>query len=534
MATATRRVVRTMPQLFAEIADDQQKKLLVAAYARVSTEKEEQEDSFERQVEHYKQMIFSKLEWQYVDVYADPGISGTRAEKRPNFLRMIEDCRAGKIQKVLVKSISRFARNTVDALNYIRELKDLGISVYFESENIDTMTPGGEVLLTILAAMAEQESRTMSTNIKWAFQKKFEKGEVMINTGTVLGYRKTSEGGYEIAESEAEIVRRIFSEYVSGMSVPQICRRLEAAGYKTKRGSDMWRPNAVLGILKNEKYTGNAILGKTFKPDVLSKRRIKNDGTMSPMYYAENTHPAIIDKSLFELAQEEMRRRKNEKDMTIGGSRYTSKYPFSGMLICGYCGHRFRRHIRTMGSGQKVAAWGCANRIANGRSVCDSWHISEDVLKEIYRTAIIEEVDNIDEAIDAISESCSAEFQVDNHEALSEIEQQIVEIQENVLALHRARQNCGTTDAEYNAQISAYSQRMQELEARRTELQSTSNKYTAIRNWLATFKEAAATGDINDPDNAVVMKAMVEYIVVHRERIEIHLKCGAIIEKNWR
>lgn len=534
MATVTRRVVRTLPQMFIDTTGSQKEKLLVAAYARVSTEKEEQEDSFERQVEHYKHLINSKPEWQYVDVYADPGISGTRAEKRPDFLRMIEDCRAGKIQKVLVKSISRFARNTVDALKYIRELKELGISVYFESENIDTLTPGGEVLLTILAAMAEQESRTMSTNIKWAYQKKFEKGEVIINTGAVLGYRKASDGGYEIVEHEGEIIRRIFHEYISGMSVPQICRKLEAAGYKTKRGSDTWRPNAVLGILKNEKYTGNAILGKTFKPDVLSKRRIKNDGTMAPMYYAENTHPAIIDKSIFELAQDEMRRRKEEKNMAVGGSRYTSKYPFSGLLVCGCCGHRLRRHVRTMGSGKKVAAWGCANRIANGRAVCDSWHISEDILKETYKAAIIEEVGNIDKVIDTINESCSAELHADNYEALSKIEQQIVEIQENVLALHRARQNCGTTDAEYNIQISAYSQQIQELETQRTELQSRSNKYTAIRNWLATFKEATATGDIYDPDNVAVMKAMVEYIVVYRDSMELHLKCGVIIEKDWR
>lgn len=166
--------------------------------------KKNQEDSFERQVEHYKQLIYSKPDWQFVDVYADPGISGTRAEKRPDFLRMIEDCRAGKIKKVLVKSISRFARNTVDALQYIRELKDLGISVYFESENIDTLTPGGEVLLTILAAMAEQESRTISSNIKWAWQRKFQKGDIILNTGLMLGYRKIGKDdeGHDVYEDQ--------------------------------------------------------------------------------------------------------------------------------------------------------------------------------------------------------------------------------------------------------------------------------------------------------------------------------------------
>ena len=528
MAQTARRVVRAMPQIAVVRLDDtpQQKKKKVAAYARVSTDKEEQEDSFERQVEHYTHLIESNPEWTMVEVYKDPGITGTKAEKRPDFLRMIDDCRAGRINKILVKSVSRFARNTVDALNYIRELRDMNVSVQFESENIDTLTPGGEVLLTILAAMAEQESRTMSNNIKWAYQKKFEKGEVTINTGTVLGYRKAVSGGYEIVEEEAEIVRRIFREYVSGMSVPQIARRLEADGFKTKRGSEAWRPNAVLGILKNEKYSGNAILGKTYKPDVLSKRRIRNDGTIAPMYYAENTHPAIISKELFNLAQYEIQRRKDEKDIAVGGSRYTSKYPFSGLLVCGCCGHRLRRHVRTMGSGKKVAAWGCANRITNGRAVCESRHVSEDVLKEAYRAAINDAVGNMDAIIKTVKDSCQMVLVSDNHEALAEVERQIIKLQEEVLDFHRARQGYAVTEAEYKAQIEAYTDQMQQLEARRSELQSTSNKYTAVQHWLDTFKETAATGDIYDPDNAAVMKSMVEYIVVHRDRMQIHLQCG--------
>ena len=535
MAQTARRVVRAMPQIAVVRLDDtpQQKKKKVAAYARVSTDKKEQEDSFERQVEHYTHLIESNPEWTMVEVYKDPGITGTKAEKRPDFLRMIDDCRAGRINKILVKSVSRFARNTVDALNYIRELRDMNVSVQFESENIDTLTPGGEVLLTILAAMAEQESRTMSNNIKWAYQKKFEKGEVTINTGTVLGYRKAVSGGYEIVEEEAKIVRRIFREYVSGMSVPQIARRLEADGFKTKRGSEAWRPNAVLGILKNEKYSGNAILGKTYKPDVLSKRRIRNDGTIAPMYYAENTHPAIISNELFNLAQYEIQRRKDEKDIAVGGSRYTSKYPFSGLLVCGCCGHRLRRHVRTMGSGKKVAAWGCANQITNGRAVCESRHVSEDVLKETYRAAINDAVGNMDAIIETVKDSCQMVLVSDNHEALAEVERQIIKLQEEVLDFHRARQGYAVTEAEYKAQIEAYTDQMQQLEARRSELQSTSNKYTAVQHWLDTFKETSATGDIYDPDNASIMKAMAEYIVVHRDRMEIHLKCEVTIHKEY-
>ena len=231
-------------------------------------------------------------------------------------MRMIEDCRAGKINKILVKSISRFARNTVDALNYIRELKDLGISIYFENENIDTLTPGGEVLITILAAMAEQESRTMSTNIKWTYQKKFKNGEIILNTGLMLGYIKTGkkddEGReiYEINEEEAAIVRRIYREYLAGITITRICRGLEEDGIPTKLGKKRWQHSVVSSILTNEKYTGDAILGKTYKRDVLSKRREKNTGapSMPPMYYAEGTHPAIIDKDMFEMVKAEMQR----------------------------------------------------------------------------------------------------------------------------------------------------------------------------------------------------------------------------------
>lgn len=189
-------------------------------------------------------------------MYPDPGITGTKAEKRPEFMKMIEDCRAGKIEKIMVKSVSRFARNTVDALNYIRELRDMNVSVQFESENIDTLTPGGEVLLTILAAMAEQESRTMSNNIKWAYQKKFEKGEVTINTGLMLGYRKAGkdEDGravYAIVEEEAEIIRRIYREYLNGSTITQIMHSLEADGVKTKRGAVKWHHNAITSISVN-------------------------------------------------------------------------------------------------------------------------------------------------------------------------------------------------------------------------------------------------------------------------------------------
>lgn len=480
----------------------------------------------------------TKPEWKFGGIYADPGITGTRAEKRPDFMRMIDDCRAGKINKVLVKSISRFARNTVDALKYIRELKELGISVYFENENIDTLTPGGEVLLTILAAMAEQESRTMSTNIKWTYQKKFKNGEIILNTGLMLGYikvgKKDAEGReiYTINEEEAAIVRRIYREFLAGITVTRICRGLEADGIPTKLGKKKWQPSVIRSILLNEKYTGDAVLGKTFKPDVLSEKRQKNTG-QAPMYYAEGSHPAIIDKEMFEMVKVEMQRRKEEKELTVGSSRYSSKYPFSGLLVCGECGHKLRRHVRRVGSGKMVPAWGCCNRISNGRAACDSHHVNEDTLQRTYLAAISDMIEDAEDIMEAVRESAGLVMQPENADAMNRIEQEIIEVQEAVLALHKAKQSCSISATDYATQIQAYSQRMQELEAQQEEQKSVATRYAEVKAWLDTFEQHIKDGSIMDADDSTILKQLVEQIIVGTSGIEIQFKCGVSIEKDY-
>ncbi len=534
-----RRVVQTLPRMFIEAADDQPKKLQVAAYARVSTDKEEQEDSFERQVEHYTQMINARSEWGFAGIYADPGISGTRAEKRPDFLRMIEDCRAGKIQKILVKSISRFARNTVDALNYIRELKELGISVYFESENIDTLTPGGEVLLAILAAIAEQESRTISSNIKWAYQRKFQKGDIVLNTGLMLGYRKTGQKDkdghnvYEIVEEEAEIVRRIYREFIAGYSITQIAKRLKADGIKTKLGKATWCHSTLESILTNEKYTGNALLGKTYKPDVLSKNRRKNDGKKAPIYYVEDTHPAIIDHGVFDLAAKEMQRRRSINEGKPGGGKYSSRYPFSGMLVCGICGSKLRRHVRTMGSGKRTASWGCQNRIVNGRSACDSHHVNEEVLEATYLAAMRELIVSAEEVVSAVRDGAELELEPENKAALTQIDEEIITIQGAVMSLHKAKKRLEIGAADYAAQVKEYSSRMKELEARRDELQGASIKFAEVKSWLDTFIDQTMRSDALTAVDGTTMKMLVDRIQIRDKGIVVEFKCGVAIEQEY-
>ena len=539
MAVTTRRVVREIPRAaILHIDAKEVLRMVVVAYARVSTEKEEQEDSFERQVSYYTTLINSKPEWKFGGIYADPGITGTRAEKRPDFLRMIEDCRAGKINKILVKSISRFARNTVDSLNYIRELKELGISIYFENENIDTLTPGGEVLITILAAMAEQESRTMSTNIKWSYQKKFKNGEVLLNTSMMMGYIKTDrrdeEGKviYEINEEEAVVVRRIYREYLSGVTVTRICRGLEADGIPTKLGRKRWQPSVIKSILTNEKYTGDALLGKTFKADVLSKKRQKNMG-QAPMYYAEGTQPAIIEKEVFELVKAEMQHRADEKNTAVGNSRYTSKYPFSGLLVCGECGHKLRRHVRKVGSGKQVPAWGCSNRISNGRAACDSHHVNEETLQRTYTAAVQEMIADAEEVIRLVQDSTGLVMEPENTAELARVEQEIIELQEAVMEIHKAKQKRGIGAAEYAEKIREHSQRMQELEARQEELQTTENRYNQIKVWLDNFARHIQSGEIMNTDDSQIMKQLVEQIIVGADSMEIQFKCGVIVKQKY-
>ena len=300
--TETTRTVKKIPaslQHFGNRARVLTRKLNTTGYARVSTKLEQQEDSYERQVDYYSNYIKNKPDWNYVEMYSDPGITGTKAHLRPGFMKMIEDCRKGLIDKILVKNIPRFARNTVDALTYIRELKELGVSVVFENEGIDTLTPGGDILITILAGMAEQEVRNISLNIKWAFKKKFEKGEILMSTKFFLGYTRDKDNNIIVEPREALIVQRIFREYIGGFSTMQISNRLNAEGVTppmgaTKRkggreGVNIWYSSTVRSIIRNEKYTGNAIMGKTYKPDVISPKRIRNDG-QEEKFYIENSH----------------------------------------------------------------------------------------------------------------------------------------------------------------------------------------------------------------------------------------------------
>lgn len=359
----------------------------VAAYCRVSTDSEEQLTSYTTQKKVYTEMIAARPDWELAGIYADEGISGTRADKRPQFQKMIKDCFAGKIDYIVTKSVSRFARNTVDCLEHVRILKNRGIGIFFEEQNIDTLSIDSELYLVIYAGFAQSESESMSKNITWAYRKRFEDGKVLMQYKSMLGYRKGADGEPEIAPEEAKIVTRIFDMFLSGQTVRAISEQLRSEKIHIPGKNFSFSHVMVYNILRNEKYCGDSILQKTITVDCISKTRRDNMGE-APMYYVQNSHPAIISRETYHMTQAEIARRKTlapaseKKAVTVAG-KY-SKYALSEVLVCGECGSRYRRVTWT--SGGKRVVWRCSNRLENGKKYCK---MSLTVKEESLHAAIV-------------------------------------------------------------------------------------------------------------------------------------------------
>ncbi|MGR6761266.1 recombinase family protein [Paenibacillus sp. T2-29] len=356
----------------------------VAAYCRVSTDSEEQKESYTNQVNHYTQYIQNNLEWEMADIYADEGITGTSTKNRTHFNRMIQDARNGKLDLILVKSISRFARNTLDLLKYVRELKSLGVAVFFERENINTLDTTGEVLLTILSSLAQDESRNISENSRWGILRGFQNGKVFCNTNRFLGYDKDEHGELVINEPEAEIVRRIYEEYLDGKSYQAIARGLMRDHIKTVTGGDTWWDSSITLILTNEKYYGALLQQKTVTVDFLTHKRIRNKG-QEQQYLIENNHEPIVSKEIFEAVQKEKERRAKLKGSVMGESkRYSSKYALSSKVYCGCCGAIFKRRTWNSNNPSKKVVWQCKTYVNEGKVACDAKSVDEPVLHSAF------------------------------------------------------------------------------------------------------------------------------------------------------
>lgn len=340
----------------------------VAAYARVSSGKDAMLHSLAAQVEYYSNFIRRHPGWEYVGVYADEAKTGTK-DSREQFQQLLTDCKAGKIDLIITKSISRMARNTVTLLETVRELKTMGITVYFEEQNIDTGTDDGELMLSILASYAQEESLSASENQKWRVRQNFENGQPW--RGFMLGYRY-KDGQYIVVPEEAEIVRSIYADFLDGKGVTAIMKRLNKEGILTQQGYT-WHKSAITRILKNYTYTGNLLLQTKFRENHLTKRTLVNRGQL-PQYHATDTHEAIIDIGTYNAVQLEMYRRAQK----FGKPQFSGKYPFSGMITCAECGKHYRRKVTATGP-----VWVCSTYNTYGKAVCPSKAIPESTLLEI-------------------------------------------------------------------------------------------------------------------------------------------------------
>lgn len=347
------------------------KRRRVAAYARVSSGKDAMLHSLSAQISYYNSYIGSRGDWELAGIYADEAWTGTKDE-RPEFQHLLSDCRDGKIDLIITKSLTRFARNTVTLLETVRELKALGIEVYFEEDNIHTLGSDGELMLTLLASYAQEESRSVSENQKWRIRKMFEQGRP--NTGRMLGYR-LKDGVLQIVPEEAEIVRMIFTDYLSGMGKNAIARKLNQLGVPSLNHS-IWRDNSIYSILKNEKYTGDMLLQKTYRPDHISKKGRINHGEVA-QFYVENSHEAIISKDIFAKVQQELSRRAKLYGAPCGNE---PKYCFTGMIHCNLCGRPYRRKITAIGTKYAKPVWVCWTFFTLGKEYCASQRIPESIL----------------------------------------------------------------------------------------------------------------------------------------------------------
>ena len=391
--TQSGKVVRVIPaDVTKQAARTPYEQIPVAAYCRVSTKQEEQLNSYEVQKQHYEELILSEAEWRLAGIFADRGISGTSLKKRDEFNRMLRLCQKGRIKMIITKSISRFARNTLDCISVTRKLREIGVDVYFEEQNLHSIDASSEFYISIYGSVAQSESENISANVKWGKAQSAKNGNVSFNYKHFLGYRRGEDGAPEIVPEEAETVRTIYGHFLAGDSLHDIAVHLEAQSVPSPGGKQTWRETTIRSILSNEKYKGDAVLGKTYVENCLTKRIKANRGERQK-FYVENNHPAIIDAGTFARVQEELARRGSKQKVKQVGTkteqgRYSGKYALTELLVCGECGTPYRRCTWTA-RGERKIVWRCISRLDYGKKYC---HHSPSLEEGAVQRAIMEAI----------------------------------------------------------------------------------------------------------------------------------------------
>ena len=509
------------------------RQLRVAAYCRVSTDEEEQLSSYEAQQTYYTDKIMTNPEWTMAGLFADQGITGTSARKRPEFLRMIRQCKQKKIDIVLTKSISRFARNTVDCLHYIRALRELGIAVIFEKEGINTLESDSEMLITILGAFAQAESESISGNVIFGIRQAMREGKVSYQYSRWYGYQKGADGKPEIIPEQAEVVWQIYDQYIAGASLRQIKDWLEDHGILNVDGEREWTLGTIKGILTNEKYCGDALLQKTFIQDCISKKVIRNTGQL-PQYLIQNCHRGIVDRRTYDTVQAEMARRNagrspSKKNAVTGRTSYASKYALSERLICGECGTLYRRCVWAK-NGRKRVVWRCVSRLDYGTKYChNSPTLDEEPLQRAILAAINRAMGNRDEMVQQITETMELELAAIPGQtvSLADIQRRIGELEGRFnLLLERAAEQLGNQDhmAQFQTitnEIAALKTQCGKMEAqRRTNILAVQRMDTA-----SAFLEKSSP-ELTDWDEAIIRQLVDTVKVLSEDTITVYLRGG--------
>ena len=532
-STATDRKIKIIPPKANMNTEKKKKvkKINVAAYCRVSTAQEDQETSYEAQVAYFTKLITENPSWNLAGIYADDGISGTDMKKRDNFNAMMERCLQNdrEIDLILTKSISRFARNTVDCLSCIRKLKERNIAIYFEKENINTLESTGELLITILSSQAQEESRNISENVKWGLKRKYEKGEVLVRR--MFGYGKSTDGQLYIIPEEAEVVRLIYGKYLEGESLNSIARILKEKGIKTIRGNTEWNVNSIRTILINEKYIGDAMAQKTFTIDYLTKTRKENQGELQK-YYVENAHEAIIPREVFYKVQEELHQRaniykKSSKQETESKGKHSGKYALSKITICKECGCEYRRQIWSK-YGEKKAVWRCENRLRNGTRYCkDSPTIEESVLHRAVLHAINQVLENKGDFVQTFRKNVVAALTHGTEDSEYAEEKKNLQKAMAELIQQQAKQNGDKTAFEEHCQ--AITAQIEALEMKQIKVASRGEKGKKMED-IEDFLDKTNCV-LTEYDDKLVRQLIQNINVVNERKIEVVFKSGITVEE---
>ena len=527
-------VIPAKPQLRLDVI---RRQINVAAYCRVSTEEEEQQSSYEAQRSYYTEKIMTNPEWNFVDIFADEGITGTSTRKRDDFNRMIRKCRAGKIDLILTKSISRFARNTVDSLKYIRALKGMGIGIIFEKENINTLETDTELIITFLSAFAQSESESISANVRWGIRQAMKEGKVHVNFNRLYGYRINEDGEPEIVPEKAEAIQLIFERYLLGDSLREIKENLESSGIPAPDGGATWDTSRISGILENEKYAGDVLRQKTFKADVMSGKTVKNTGQL-PMYLIENNHPAIISREQFNAVQAERLRRSagrspSKKNASTGRTSYTSKYALSERLVCGECGTLYRR-CTWKRNGKVRIVWRCVSRLDYGTKYCkESPTMDEEPLQQAILDAINVTMSPKQDLIQSITTAMTEEvIRLPNSGmTIGEIQQRLEDLSAEFAAVLALTKEKGTEH--YMDRFREIAEETKALKAQQEQIAGQLRMNTAEQEKLHIVHSALETGDhrLTRWDEEIIRQLVHTVKVVSKTCIRVYLTDGTEIEQ---